>query len=38
MSNKTGYINIEEWEELMDEFLRLIEEVEERMMKGAGDE
>ena len=29
MSNKTGYINIEEWEELMDEFLRLIEEVEE---------
>ena len=29
MSNKTGYINIEEWEELMDEVLRLIEEVEE---------
>lgn len=29
MSNKTGYTNIEEWEELMDEFLRLIEEVEE---------
>lgn len=29
MSNKTGYINIEEWEELMDEFLRLIDEVEE---------
>lgn len=29
MSNKTGWINIEEWEELIDEFLRLIDEVEE---------